>query len=217
MHYQELFQNLKGVGSIDLSNLILPVNQTGYALYPINCRRESLDSEIIAMLTTSRNQNKNSFLTYFHATEERTSSWLKNTVAFDSGRILFVLKEISSNKLYGYMGLAYADLEAKRIEGDAIVRYSSEVIPGLMRLAFMTLTEWVHYSLNIPEIWVRVLSDNSAINFYKKCNFIVVNIRPLFEIRGKNQELEELTELNNKTAILSKKTISYMKFESTLT
>ena len=105
MNYQDLFQCLKGVGLMDLSGFALPVSDTGYALYPINCSAGQIDHSIVTMLTNARNANSKSFLTFFTATPERTYKWLSNFVASDPTRILFALKEMRTHRLYGYMAL----------------------------------------------------------------------------------------------------------------
>jgi len=193
MNYQFLFQCLKGVGRFNLSSLSLPVMGTTHVLCPVNCNFNNFNEEIIEMLTTARNTNYQAFLTSFPATKERTRKWLSNLVAKDDGRILFVLKDACSGNLYGYMGFAYGDTAGNRIEGDAIVKYSKENKPGLMQAAFMELIEWARQSLEIKEIWVRVLSDNPAIVFYQRCRFIYKYIRPLYEVKGNDGKIEALT------------------------
>jgi RimJ/RimL family protein N-acetyltransferase len=215
MNYQDLFQCLKGVGKIDLSGLSLPVQGTEYALYPVNCNADSIDEDIVDMLTTARNANTNSFLTFFNATNDRTREWLANSVAADSTRILFVLKRLDTGKLYGYMGLAYGDATGTRIEGDAIVRYSEQAEPGLMRTAFAQLVEWVRKGLGISEIWIRVLSDNPAVGFYQRCGFSLISNAPLYETKNSAGEAEALTESSSDNTRLSSRTLAYMKYMTT--
>jgi hypothetical protein len=212
MNYQDLFQCLKGVGKLDLSRLSLPVWGTKYALYPICCRTGDTDAAVISMLTAARNANVNSFLTFFTATNARTRQWLVNSVASDSSRILFALKDIYSNRLYGYMGLAYGDALGGRIEGDAIVRHSEQTEPGLMRTAFMQLVEWVRKDLGIQEVWIRVLSDNPALGFYRRCSFESISISPLYETRNSDGVIEALTECPSGDAGLSSRTLVHMKY-----
>ncbi|MEA1051622.1 GNAT family N-acetyltransferase [Lamprobacter modestohalophilus] len=216
MNYQDLFQCLKGVGLFDLSSFVLPVPGTGYGLYPINCRAENIDADIVTMLTEARNSNLDSFLTFFTATPERTKKWLAEQVAPDSTRILFAVKDIQSNDLYGYMGLAYGDSDGSRIEGDAIVRYAEKTEPGLMRLAFLRLVEWVRFSLRIGEIWLRVLSDNPAISFYQRCGFVSVSEVPLYELKGSTGDIEALAESpDGDSSSVSSRTLAYMRYSPT--
>lgn len=212
MKYQELFQCLKGVGELDLSGLSLPVLGTKYVLEPINCKADKIDNSVVEMLTNARNSNANSFLTIFTATTDRTKNWLVNYVANDSVRILFVLKEINTSNLYGYMGLAYGDDFGTRIEGDAIVKYSEITEAGLMRKAFVQLVEWVSKGLGINEIWIRVLSDNPALGFYERCNFACISKVPLFEIRNSVDEIEALVECSGLATTLSSRTLTHMKY-----
>jgi RimJ/RimL family protein N-acetyltransferase len=216
MNHQDLFQCLKGVGTLDLSSLALPVNSTGYALYPIKCRAGETDQAVVDMLTKARNDNALSFLTFFTATPERTTAWLTDHVAADRSRILFALKESRTNKLYGYMGLAHGDGEAKKIEGDAIVRYADSIEPGLMRLAFLRLVEWTSNSLGFGEVWVRVLADNPAVEFYKRCGFVSASESRLYEVRGPRGTLAALTEsCNGEELPISSRTLIYMKYSLT--
>ncbi|WP_404375903.1 hypothetical protein [Vreelandella aquamarina] len=213
MNYQDIFQALKGVGDIDLSSLVLLVAETGFALYPITCKSDCVDESIVDMLTKSRNINRDSFLTYFKATHERTLDWILGPVAKDSTRILFALKEIRTGKLYGYMGLAYGDAEGARIEGDAIVRFSDNVRPGLMRAAFLRLVEWVTNDIGVREVWVRVRSSNSAVKFYGQCGFLVEFEAPLYVVHGSFGNVEELSEAPLKGySKISSDSLLYMKY-----
>lgn len=213
MKYQDVFRCLKGVGSIDLSGLVIPIPQTSYALHPINCRLDFVNGDIVTMLTNARNAQTKSFLTYFTSTPERTTRWLSTNVACDDTRILFALKKINSNQLYGYMGLAYADSEGKRIEGDAIVRYATEVEPGLMRTAFLHLVNWVITALNFEQVCIRVLSDNPAVGFYERCDFEVLSVVPLYEV-WRGDEIIELTEsVHGHNNRLSSRTLTHMRYK----
>lgn len=213
MKYNEIFQCLKGVGQIDLQNVALIVEGTGYALYPVSCRPGGNDATVIEMLTTGRNINSGSFLSQFTATTERTQEWLVSQVGTDSSRILFVLRETRSSKLYGFMGLAYGDKDGRRIEGDAIVRYGDDFEPGLMRRAFLSLVKWAINSLGIDEVWVRVISDNPAISFYERCGFAALWETKLFESRNSQGVLEALIESDDSGKLMmSNRTLTYMKY-----
>lgn len=213
MTYGEIFQCLKGIGGVDLQNLALVVQGTGYALRPICCQTDGTAPDVLELLTVARNSNSNSFLTYFTATPERTKKWLTSEVGTDSSRILFVLQETRTNSLYGFMGLAYGDREGQRIEGDAIVRHANNHEPGLMQRAFLTLVTWVTQSLGVKEVWVRVLSDNPAITFYQRCDFASHWQTDLFELRNSRGELEALTESDNSGKLpLSTRTLTYMRY-----
>lgn len=212
MKYQEVFQGLKGIGSVDLSSLCLPVDGTEFVLAPVNCNSGKIDEDIVNMLTEARNFNADSFLTYFTATPQRTFRWIVDTVASDDTRILFAVRNLHTAALHGYMGLAHGDSTGDRIEGDAIVRFAAESRPGLMRKAFLRLVTWVKFELGLSEVWVRVLSDNPAIEFYKKCDFMVAETVPLFEVRAANGELLELSESRAGDLAESPRTLSYMRY-----
>lgn len=212
MRYQEVFQGLKGIGPVDLSSLCLPIDGTGFALIPVNCNSEKTDGKIINMLTEARNLNADSFLTFFTATPSRTLRWIVNTVASDDARILFAVRSLDTGVLHGYMGLAHGDSNGHRIEGDAIVRFAVESRPGLMREAFLRLINWAKYELGLREVWVRVLSDNPAIHFYTRCEFVVVKTVPLFEVRETNGEILELSEYNTGDFVKSPRTLSHMRY-----
>lgn len=215
VNYQTIFQCLKGVGEIDLSGLSIPIPDFDFVLMPINCCPQRIDSEIIKMLTNSRNDNPMSFLTFFEATEERTLLWLSSLVAQDHSRILFCVRHIQSMRLYGYMGLAYGDEFGNKIEGDAIVRYAHVPIKNLMKTAFSRLISWVRDEIRISEIGLRVLSDNPAIGFYQQCGFNVVRVAPLFEIRDISGRLIELREKSNDSnSLLSQRTLSHMLYSN---
>lgn len=214
MKYQDVFQALKGIGDIDLSSLILPVAETGFALFPVNCNPDRVDKIVVGMLTEARNRNRDSFLTYFEATPERTFQWITSCFSNDSTRILFALREVETREIYGYMGLAYGDAEGTRIEGDAIVRFSEISRPGLMRAAFLSLVEWVIVDIGIKDVWVRVRSSNPAVKFYKKCGFSIEFEALLYEIKNSFGELEELNETPQQDhAVMSDDSLFYMKYQ----
>lgn len=211
MKYQDIFQGLKGIGPIDLSDLVLEVEGTNYVLQPVNCC--SVDLEVAQLLTAARNENANSFLTFFEATQDRTTKWLLDSVSADDSRLLFVLKNTKTRELYGYMGLAYGDNAGQRIEGDAIVRYSRLIEPGLMKAAFLRLIGWTKNALGFDLICLRVLSDNPAINFYRKCGFQVVSEVSLYEVKDSAGKIVELTELPRRSGLrLSSRKLTHLKY-----
>lgn len=211
MKYQDIFQALKGVGPIDLSDLVLEVEGTDYVLQPVNCC--SVDLAVARLLTAARNENVNSFLTFFEATPERTTKWLLDSVSADGSRILFVLKNTKTRKFYGYMGLAYGDKVGRRIEGDAIVRYSKLIERGLMKAAFLRLIDWTKNALGFDLICLRVLSDNPAIDFYKKCGFQVVSEVSLYEVNDSAGRIVELTELPRQSGMrVSFRKLTHLKY-----
>lgn len=153
-------------------------------LRPIATRREHLDAIDIACLTKWRNRHVNAFLTEFNATDERTATWLTNSVHTDDSRILFMIEGMHGERL-GYMGIAYIDWERLYVEADAIV--SSGITPkGMMAAALRTVLGWAVGQLGLQEVAVRVLSDNPAIVFYKKIGFEETKRVPLKRIVADN-------------------------------
>jgi len=213
LRYQDVFQCLKGVGSVDLSALVLPVRDFPYGLHPVNCREGRIDRSVVQMLTSARNMHADSFLTKFVATPARTELWLSQYVAADPTRILFTVRDFISGEFYGYMGLAYGDPTGSRIEGDAIVRFSDSLLPGLMKAAFIRMVEWASQDIGISEVWVRVLADNPAVAFYEACGFERTREAPLYENRGASGDLEELSEDPQvESWLLSDRALVYMRY-----
>jgi RimJ/RimL family protein N-acetyltransferase len=78
----------------------------------------------------------------------------------------------------GYMGLACIDWESGVFEVDAIVR-GAEAPRGLMSEALRTMIGWAQGQIGLREARVRVLSDNSAREFYEKLGFREIRRVPL--------------------------------------
>jgi hypothetical protein len=215
MNYQEVFQCLKGVGAFDLSSFALPVSGTQHALFPVVCRAGKVEAEVVNVLTIGRNAYRDSFLTSFHATEERTEKWLINSVAKESSRILFTIRDFQSHDIYGYLGLAFGDESGRYIEGDAIVRVAQKNHGGLMRLALLSLIGWVTQNLGIAEVWVRVLAGNSAVKFYERCGFMEMAEVPLYEVCDVPGVIRSLSEYpSGSNSMLSGRTLKHMKYQS---
>ena len=213
MRYQKIFQCLKGVGFIDLSNIVIPIQGSNYCLFPVNCSSNNVKDSVIVALTDGRNENFNSFLSAFFATTERTRNWLVNDVALDNSRIIFTIRELGCNKIYGYAGLAFGDELAKYIEVDSIVRIGRQKIPGVMRSAVLELVRWTLEDLNFKEVWVRVLSDNPAITFYQNCGFINQKFSDLYESSDESNNFISLTtERKDKNSSMSGKKLVHMRY-----
>lgn len=180
---RSLLRGLKATSGCRPPILIVPV---GYpiemVLRPVACSKERLNSNDIKSLTEWRNRYVKSFLTEFEAKESRTEKWLTEVVGPDDTRILFMIDDLSRNTI-GYMGLASIDWEKGYVEGDSIVRGVNGV-PGCMTKALHSMLMWAQNQLNLKDIWVRVRSDNSAIDFYQKAGFQEknrVSLRKIFE------------------------------------
>jgi hypothetical protein len=211
----EVFQSLKGVLYPRVSGFSLNLGSTGYGLFPISCVECELDDATVAMLTEGRNANPQSFLTFFTATNKRTKNWLVNGIGRDSNRILFAIKSYKTNRPYGYAGLIANGIEHDCIEADAIVRYQSQRIKGLMNAALLKLVFWSLNDLKRKEVVVRVLSDNPAVEFYRACGFRDMKISPLFEERDRKGCLIALRENSENGSLKpSRKTLSHLVFKS---
>ena len=150
--------------------LCLPVGVPVQAiLRPIATRREVLNPDDIRCITEWRNCFVQSFLTEFQATESRTAQWLTEIVEPNDNKILFMVDDLNG-RTFGYMGLDFINWETGYGEADAIVR-GEEAPPGTMKIALQTLLSWALGQLGLRSLGVRVRSDNTALEFYRKVGF----------------------------------------------
>lgn len=146
-------------------------------LRPVATRKELLNPQDVHVLTEWRNRFVKSFLTEFEATESRTARWLTEVVGPSERKILFMVDDLNG-RTFGYMGLDYIDWQQGYGEADAVVR-GAEAPPGTMKRALRTLLRWAQGQLGLREIGVRVRSDNTALEFYRKVGFYEVRRVPL--------------------------------------
>ncbi len=140
-----------------------------WVLRPVATRQDRLKGSDIGALTEWRNRFVTSFLTEFHATEERTAKWLVNVVGPNPNKILFMVDAVEGGT-FGYMGLDFIDWMKGTGEADAIVR--GESAPrGAMATVLTALILWARNELELDEISVRVRSDNPAVQFFEKVGF----------------------------------------------
>ncbi|QLG87394.1 GNAT family N-acetyltransferase [Chitinibacter bivalviorum] len=152
-------------------SLCLPVGKPVVALLrPIVTKGDALSDQDLDNLSEWRNRFVKSFLTEFDATREQTRRWLVNSVDADLGKILFMLEDLNGNSI-GHLGLGFINWDAKYGEADAIVR-GNPAPKGLMKEALQTLIKWAKSELGLEEVCVRVRSDNTAIDFYRKSGFV---------------------------------------------
>lgn len=150
--------------------LCLPVGLPIQAiLRPIATRPEVLNPDDLRCLTEWRNCFVQSFLTEFPATESRTAKWLTEIVEPNDNKILFMVDDLNG-RTFGYMGLDFINWETGYGEADAIVR-GEEAPPGTMKIALQTLLSWALGQLGLRSLGVRVRSDNTALEFYRKVGF----------------------------------------------
>lgn len=175
---RQLVQALKFTAASRGPMLCIPVGIPPQALLrPVSTRQEFLNFNDVRNLTEWRNRFLNSFLTEFQATETRTADWLVNVVGPTDTKILFMVDDVCGRP-FGYMGLAFIDWENSSGEADAIVR-GAKAPPGAMTQALRTLLVWAREQLGLRNLGVRVRSDNSALEFYRKLGFREVRRVPL--------------------------------------
>lgn len=161
--------------------LVIPINSPPEAfLRPVATRKELLNADDVRLLTDWRNRFVQSFLTEFQATESRTARWLVEVVGPNEGKILFMVDD-PSGRTFGYMGLDFIDWVQGAAEADAIVR-GAESVPGTMTRALQTMLGWARSQLGLHKIGVRVRSDNTALEFYRKIGFDEIRRLPLRRI-----------------------------------
>ena len=138
-------------------------------LRPVSTKPESLNRDDVRRLTEWRNRFVRSFLTEFEATHERTAQWLVEVVGAKEGKILFMVDDLDG-QTFGYMGLDFMDWNKSYGEADAVVR-GGHARPGVMKLSLQTLLHWAGQQLGLQTLGVRVRSDNTAVDFYRKVGF----------------------------------------------
>lgn len=177
MKNKNLFLEFKKSAGSEIE-LVIPVGKPVEALLrPIATDPAKIRSEDVRLLSEWRNRFVKSFLTEFHAHDERTKSWLTHTVANDQEKLLFMIDSLNGVPI-GHLGIGFINWETGYIEADAIVR-GGVARKGLMKEALRLLLCWAETSLGLHDAWVRVRSDNPAILFYEKVGFVEKKRVPL--------------------------------------
>jgi RimJ/RimL family protein N-acetyltransferase len=156
-------------------------------------------SEDVYRLSIWRNKFVTAFLTEFEATPERTAKWLREAIAKDDSRILFMVDDLEGNT-FGYIGLAFIDWAKSAGEADSVVR-GEWAAPGLMTEVLRTLLAWARGQLGLETIGVRVRSDNPALTFYEKFGFRETERVPL--VRSERDNITVWSEDRGNTSISS--------------
>lgn len=160
------------------SDLVIPVGRPVEALLrPIATAGAHINLLDARLLSEWRNRFVSSFLTEFDSHEARTANWLATAVARDPGKLLLMVDTLDGRPV-GHVGLGFIDWDKGYVEADAIVR-GGDCRKGLMTAALQTLLHWARVSLGLPDAWVRVRSDNTALAFYRKAGFSEVKRVPL--------------------------------------
>lgn len=150
-------------------------------LRPLASNTQYLSAEDVADISDWRNRFVDSFLTNFHATPQRTTSWLTDIVGPNESKILFMLDLVDGTTV-GHIGIDFIDWKTGYAEADAVVR-GRNAPRGIMRDALLAVISWARGQLGIVSIGVRVRSDNPALEFYKKIGFAEVKRLPLRQFR----------------------------------
>jgi len=175
---QHLFAAIKATTASRDGTLVLPVGSPLVAvLRPISTLKENVDPTDVQLLTQWRNLHVKSFLTEFLATEAQTSRWLSESVHVNGGKLLFMV-DLPNGDRVGHVGLGFIDWEKSYGEADAIVS-GGKSPPGLMKASLLTLMRWARDVLGLETLAVRVRSDNTAVDFYRKVGFQEVKRIPI--------------------------------------
>ncbi|MGH8809338.1 MAG: GNAT family N-acetyltransferase, partial [Noviherbaspirillum sp.] len=177
-HGRQLLSSLKATAAAGKATLALPVGHPVSAiLRTIPSAPASLDPIDLQLLSEWRNRFVKSFLTEFLANDERTGKWLNNVVHKDEGKILLMVENLQGERV-GHIGLGFIDWTTGYGEADAIVRGGNSP-PGLMKEALQTTLKWAKDQLGLSTLGVRVRSDNTALDFYRKVGFEEIRRVPL--------------------------------------
>ena len=175
---RDLLAILKATAGMPGPPVVIPVGHPPEAfLRPVATNKELLNLEDVRVLTDWRNRFVQAFLTEFQATESRTVQWLVEVVGPKEGKFLFMVDDLNGRTI-GYMGLDYIDWDRAYGEADAVVR-GAKAAPGTMKRALQTLLAWARGQLGLRELGVRVRSDNTALEFYRKVGYQEVRRVPL--------------------------------------
>jgi RimJ/RimL family protein N-acetyltransferase len=203
-----LLRVIKASAACNQLSLVLPVDSPVRAyLRPIATAEGQLDETDLVLLSDWRNKYVKSFLTEFHANPARTADWLTKFVHRNDGKILFMLEDLNGERL-GHIGLAFIDWENSYGEADAIVSGGNSP-PGLMKIALQTSLRWAREQLGLEKLGVRVRSDNSALEFYKKVGFYEKKRVPL----GFTKDGEDITWFEDESLGNDVPSLVYMIYE----
>jgi RimJ/RimL family protein N-acetyltransferase len=134
----------------------------------------------VQLITKWRNEHRQSFFTWFTATEDRTRKWLYEKIIPTEDRILFMIE--AQARVFGHIGLTNFDFSAKSCEIDNVLRGRGNMARGGMTLALRGILVWLR-TLHMDSAHLRVFSDNMpAINLYNRCGFVIVKDVPMIRI-----------------------------------
>lgn len=167
---QQLLTAIKFTAKAGKVSLAIPVGRPVVAyIRPIATVPGHTDALDVQLLTDWRNRHVKSFLTEFVSTPARTCRWLETAVHANQGKMLFMV-ELPDGTRVGHIGLGFIDWEQGYGEADAIVS-GGQSPPGLMKASLLELMAWARDALGLHTLAVRVRSDNTAVDFYRKVGF----------------------------------------------
>lgn len=206
---RDLLVALKATAGTPGPAVVIPVGSPPKAfLRPVATKKKLLNAEDVRVLTEWRNRFVQAFLTEFQATEIRTAQWLTEVVGPKEDKILFMVDDLNG-RTFGYMGLDYIDWGKGFGEADAVVR-GAEAPPGIMKRALQTLLAWARGQLGLHELAVRVRSDNTALEFYRKVGYREVRRIPLRRV----EESGTVRWVEDKTLETAKVCLVYMLWQT---
>ena len=180
---KQLFAALKATSRANQASLVLPVGHPVSAVIrPVPTVQGWLDPVDVELLTLWRNQHVKSFLSEFVANDERTAKWLTDAVHANLSKMLFMVESLHGER-FGHIGLGFIDWNEGYCEADAIVSGGNSP-KGLMKESLLILMRWARDVLGLKKQVVRVRSDNSAVEFYRKVGFEEYQRIPLVTSKG---------------------------------
>jgi hypothetical protein len=162
----------------------------------------------VQRLTDWRNRFASAFLTEFQATTDRTARWLTEVVGPNDSKILFMVDD-PVGRTFAYAGIDFIDWTALSGEADAIVR-GGDAPPGTMTEALRTLMAWARGQLGLHELGVRVRSDNTALEFYRKIGFREMRRVALREVA----EADRVALVEDPSRAAVDPSLVYMRFDA---
>jgi dTDP-4-amino-4,6-dideoxygalactose transaminase/RimJ/RimL family protein N-acetyltransferase len=144
------------------------------------------NSQEIRLLAKWREQAQIWFPSQFAVTEAGTKTWLDKQVLQKNDRILFMI-ETPEKVSIGHAGLFRFDYQKRCCELDNIIRGEKDILPGIMTQACNSLLDWTFNTLDISNVYLRVVSDNiQALKLYNRLEFKEIQRIPLMKVEEAN-------------------------------
>ncbi|MBD3411270.1 MAG: GNAT family N-acetyltransferase, partial [Ignavibacteriales bacterium] len=138
------------------------------------------DDALVEKLVEWREKNMRFFLTQFPATKERTQAWLRDRVAKDDTRILFLIFD-ESERMIGHFGLC--DVEEKSAYMDNAIRGEAGGSPKLFDRVEITVLDFGFDKLGVEKHYGELFADNFiAAAWHRSIGFEVEEKRTLTRV-----------------------------------